>query len=100
MIEISYQGSYTDKHGRLRSRKHYRTPDGKEWHEPRTGQEIADLPPDALVIIGGRGSPRPKSDYDGYYIAGSPFLPAIAHLMPVYIEGEMTAEQQEEERYL
>ena len=86
MIEIVYQGEDPERPGRRK--KHYRTPDGREWHEPETGQELADLPGATLVIIGGRGDPKPKASYDGLFIAGSPFLPAIAHLMPVYIEGE------------
>lgn len=86
-IEVVQQGTYIDKYGRPCWKTHYRTPDGKEWHEAKSGRELADLPGDALVIVG-RGDPEPKSRYDGIVIAGAPFLPAIAHLMPVYIEGE------------
>ena len=86
MIQTYYQGEDPARPGHLRRR--YRTPDGREWREPATGQELADLPPDALVIVGGRGEPKPKACYDGLVIAGTPFLPAIACLMPVYIEGE------------
>lgn len=86
MIEIYYQGEDPARPGRRK--KHYRTPDGRQWHEPVTGQELADLPGDTLVIVGGHGEPKPKSCYDGLYIAGAPFLPAIAHLIPVWIEGE------------
>lgn len=76
-MNIVYQGR----------KEHYRTDDGREWHEAVSGRELADLPPDALVVIG-NGEPEAKGTYDGLYIAGAPFLPAIAHLMPVYIEGE------------
>lgn len=68
-------------------KKHYRTADGREWHEAKSGQELADLPGGALVIVGG-GLPHRADEYYGWVIAGSPFLPAIAHLIPVYIEGE------------
>jgi hypothetical protein len=85
MIQVVYQGEDPARPGR--QKKHYRTPDGREWREPATGQELADLPPGALVIIG-NGQPKPKHSYDGLLIAGAPFLPAIACLVPVYIEGE------------
>ena len=81
-------GAWTDEHGVTRWKRRWRSEDGRDWHEPATGQEIADLPGDALVIVGPNGSPRPKGEYDGLVIAGSPFLPAIAHLIPVFIEGE------------
>jgi hypothetical protein len=63
------------------------------WHQPKTGREVAELPGETLVIVGVNGSPRPKSSYDGLVLAGGvPFLVGIAHLIPVWIEGEEPAE--------
>ena len=40
-------GAWTDEHGVMRWKRRWRTDDGRDWHEPATGQEIADLPGDA-----------------------------------------------------
>ena len=63
----------------------HETEDGRRWREA-TPKELAEIGPDALVFMG-RGEPHPASDYTGYCFAGGyPFLPALAALLPVYVE--------------
>lgn len=63
----------------------YSTEDGLWWTPAKSGRELADLGSEHLVYVTGFGV-RPKSYFETLVIAGAPFLPAIAHLVPVYVQ--------------